>query len=127
MRYLFKTDYRQDLTIWRHRGDLFWYGLLCIALLAIPFVLSEFYVGELGGVFIFAVAGVLTSNMATGLACVGVMILFNASYLAVLGWLFIRPTPRRIYARFRRAIEGTIGTLFIFFGARLLFKELARA
>jgi len=27
MRYLFKTDYRQDLTIWRHRGDLFWYGL----------------------------------------------------------------------------------------------------
>ena len=26
MRYLFKTDYRQDLSLWRHRGDLFWYG-----------------------------------------------------------------------------------------------------
>lgn len=76
---------------------------------------------------IFAVAGVLTSNTATGLACVGIMIVFNASYLAVLGSLFFRPTPRRIYARFRRAIEGTIGTLFIFFGVRLLFKELARA
>jgi threonine efflux protein len=76
---------------------------------------------------IFAVAGVLTANLATGLACIGIMVLLNASYLAVLGSLLIRPTPRRIYARFRRAIEGTIGTLFIFFGVRLLFKELARA
>src|SRR6516225_9672129 len=58
MRYLFKTDYRQDTTIWRHSGDLFWYGLLCVVLLVIPFVLGEFYVGELGGVFVFAVAGV---------------------------------------------------------------------
>ena len=58
MRYLFKTDYRQDLTIWRHRGDLFWYGLLCVVLLVIPLIMGEFYVGELGAVFIFAVAGV---------------------------------------------------------------------
>ena len=58
MRYLFKTDYRQDTTVWRHSGDLFWYGLLGVVLLVIPFVLSEFYVGELGGVFVFAVAGV---------------------------------------------------------------------
>ena len=36
MRYLFKTDYRQDLALWRHRGDLFWYGLLVIVLLLIP-------------------------------------------------------------------------------------------
>ena len=36
MRYLFKTDYRQDTTLWRHRGDLFWYGLLGIVLLLIP-------------------------------------------------------------------------------------------
>ena len=73
MRYLFKTEYRQDLTIWRHRGDLFWYGLLCIALLAIPFVLSEFYVGEFGGVFIFAVAGVGMMLLAgyTGLISLG--------------------------------------------------------
>jgi threonine efflux protein len=76
---------------------------------------------------IFAVAGVLTANVATGLTCIGIMVLFNASYLAILGLLFVRPTPRRIYARFRRAIEGTIGALFIFFGVRLLFKELARA
>lgn len=58
MRYLFKTDYRQDLRIWSHRGDLFWYGLLLAVLLALPHVLGVFYIGELGAVFIFAIAGV---------------------------------------------------------------------
>ena len=58
MRHLFKTNYQQDTALWRHRGDLFWYGLLAVALLAIPLLLGEFYVGELGGVFIFAIAGV---------------------------------------------------------------------
>ena len=40
MSYLFKTDYRQDMTLWRHRGDLFWYGLLGIVLLLIPAMLG---------------------------------------------------------------------------------------
>ena len=42
MRYLFKTNYRQDLTIWRHSGDIFWYSLLGILLLLIPYLLGEF-------------------------------------------------------------------------------------
>jgi branched-chain amino acid transport system permease protein len=58
MRYVFKTSYRRDMALWRHRGDLFWYGLLGVVLLLIPMVLGEFYVGELGGVYIFAIAGV---------------------------------------------------------------------
>src|SRR6516162_5769218 len=80
MRYLFKTDYRQDTTVWRHSGDLLWYGLLGIVLLLIPFVLSEFYVGELGGVFVFAVAGVGMMLLAgyTGLISLG-----NAAFLGI--------------------------------------------
>ncbi|MBV8705023.1 MAG: branched-chain amino acid ABC transporter permease, partial [Acetobacteraceae bacterium] len=58
MRYLFKTSYRQDLTIWRHSGDIFWYGLLAVVMAVLPFVLGTFYIGELGAVFIFAIAGV---------------------------------------------------------------------
>ena len=58
MRTLFRTSYQQDLRLWRHRGDLFWYGLLGVVLLLIPATLGEFYVGEMGGVFIFAIAGV---------------------------------------------------------------------
>ena len=70
MRYLFKTDYRQDMTLWRHRGDLFWYGLLVVVLLLIPRMLGEFYIGELGGVFIFAIAGVGLMLLAIILICI---------------------------------------------------------
>jgi branched-chain amino acid transport system permease protein len=80
MRYLFKTSYRQDLALWRHRGDLFWYGLLLVILLIIPGIMGEFYVGELGGVFIFAIAGVGLMLLAgyTGLISLG-----NAAFLGI--------------------------------------------
>ena len=80
MRYVFRTEYRQDIALWRHRGDLFWYGLLCVVLLIIPGVMGEFYVGELGGVFIFAIAGVGMMLLAgyTGLISLG-----NAAFLGI--------------------------------------------
>ncbi len=80
MRYVFRTDYRQDTLLWRHRGDLFWYGLLGIVLLAFPKLLGEFYVGEMGGVFIFAIAGVGMMLLAgyTGLVSLG-----NAAFLGI--------------------------------------------
>src|SRR6201994_30882 len=80
MRYVFRTNYRQDTLLWRHRGDLFWYGLLGIVLLAFPKLLGEFYVGEMGGVFIFAIAGVGMMLMAgyTGLISLG-----HAAFLGI--------------------------------------------
>ena len=75
---------------------------------------------------IFAVAGILQANLATGLACIAVMIAMNATYLGFLGWLFLRPTPRRFYLRFRRWIEASIGVLFTIFGLRLIIRELVR-
>ncbi len=53
-----KTSYTQDISLLAHRGSVFWYGLLFIALLIVPGLLGEFYVNELGGVYIFAIAGV---------------------------------------------------------------------
>ena len=84
MRYVFKTDYRQDLTLSRHPGDLFWYGLLLAVTLVIPFFLGEFYVGELGGVYIFAIAGVglmLSGHTHAGQVCLpgGVPVITNAA------------------------------------------------
>ncbi|HUD62540.1 MAG TPA: branched-chain amino acid ABC transporter permease [Acetobacteraceae bacterium] len=80
MRYIFKTNYRQDLALWRHRGDVFWYGLLLVVLLLIPGMLGEFYIGELGAVFIFAIAGVGLMLLAgyTGLISLG-----NAAFLGI--------------------------------------------
>lgn len=75
---------------------------------------------------IYAVTGVLNANLATGLASIVIMITCNASYLGALGWLFRREKIRAGYARFRRGLEGTMGTLFLFFGGRLLWRALVR-
>ena len=40
MRFIFKTDYDQDIRLFQHGGQMFWYGLLGLLLLAAPF-LSE--------------------------------------------------------------------------------------
>lgn len=80
MRYLFKTSYRQDLTIWRHSGDLFWYGLLLILLAALPYLLGTFYIGELGAVYIFAIGGV-GLMLLTGFT--GLVNLGHAAFLGI--------------------------------------------
>ena len=80
MRYLFRTRYEQDIALFRHNGDRFWYSLLAVAVLIAPAVLGEFYIGELGGVFIFAIAGVGLMLLAgyTGLISLG-----NAAFLGI--------------------------------------------
>ena len=80
MRYLFRTDYGQDLRAWRHGGDVFWYGLLIAVVLIVPFVLGEFYVGELGGVFIFAIAGV---GLMLLVGYTGLISLGHAAFLGI--------------------------------------------
>lgn len=80
MRYLFRTGYAQDIALWRHRGDLFWYSLLLVALLIIPYLLGEFYIGELGGVFIFAIAGV---GLMLLVGYTGLISLGHAAFLGI--------------------------------------------
>ena len=80
MRYVFRTNYRQDLAAWRHRGDVFWYSLLLIVTLLIPMVMGEFYVGELGAVFIFAIAGV---GLMLLVGYTGLISLGHAAFLGI--------------------------------------------
>jgi len=77
---LFKTSYEQDLGLAAKRSDYGWYGLLIAVLVAIPFVLSEFYVGEIGFVFIYAIAGVglMLLTGYTGLISLG-----HAAFLGI--------------------------------------------
>ncbi len=73
-----------------------------------------------------ALGGALKSTLATGLSCVGVIVLFNALYLTFLGWLLRRPLARAVYLRFRAALETAFGVLFIGLGGRLIWSGLAR-
>jgi branched-chain amino acid transport system permease protein len=73
VRILFKTTYLDDIRLFQHGGQRFWYGLLVAAVLVAPLALAEFYVGELTQIFILAVAGV------------GLMLLIGYTGLVSLG------------------------------------------
>jgi branched-chain amino acid transport system permease protein len=100
MRTFFRTHYRQDIALFRSNTDRFWYGLLAILLLLCPGVLDTFYIGELGGMFIFAIAGVGLMLLVgyTGLislghaAFLGIGAYVNAILLSH-GWPFLLTLP----------------------------------
>jgi branched-chain amino acid transport system permease protein len=58
MRFIFKTDYDQDIRLFKHREAVFWYALLVAAVIAAPLVLDRYLLSQATFVFIYAIAGV---------------------------------------------------------------------
>jgi len=95
VRFIRKTRYEQDLALFRHGGQRFWYGLLLVVLLLAPFVLDRFYLGELALVFIYAIAGVglmllvgYTGLVSLGHAAFLAIGAYAQAYLLTRGWPF---------------------------------------
>jgi branched-chain amino acid transport system permease protein len=80
MRFLFKTDYDQDIRLLQHGGQKFWYGLLLSALLAAPWVLPEYFLAQLSFICIYGLVGV-GLMLLTGYT--GQVSLGHAAFLAV--------------------------------------------
>ncbi len=84
MRFLFKTDYNQDIGLFKHNGQRFWYGLLAIVLLTLPALLPEglrdYMLGQMVFVFIYSVAG-LALMLLIGFT--GQISLGHAAFMAV--------------------------------------------
>src|SRR5690349_24184755 len=80
MRFLFKTSYEQDIGLFRDRVDAFWYGLLALLVVGLPFVIDEYYVGETSWVFIYALCGLSLMVLVcyTGLVSLG-----HAAFLGI--------------------------------------------
>tara|TARA_B100001057_G_scaffold374765_1_gene379451 strand:- start:497 stop:1570 length:1074 start_codon:yes stop_codon:yes gene_type:complete len=80
MRFIFKTNYSQDINMTRHSGDRFWYGLLILIMVAMPFFIDDFYLGEISYICILAIAGIglMILTGYTGLASLG-----HAAFLGV--------------------------------------------
>ncbi len=57
MRFLFKTSYDQDIDLFQHNGQRFWYGLLLLALLAAPWWLESYGLSQLSLMLIYSVVG----------------------------------------------------------------------
>lgn len=58
MRFLFKTDYNDDIRLVPHSGYLWSYGALLILLVIAPFTLSSYLMSQLVFVCIYATVGV---------------------------------------------------------------------
>ena len=80
MRFIFKTDYGQDIKLAKHGGHVFWYGLLMLVLLAAPWLFAEYYLAQLTFVLIYSIVGLGLMLLAgfTGLFSIG-----HAAFLGV--------------------------------------------
>ena len=80
MRFQFKVSYEQDIRLFRDRVDGFWYGLLALLVLALPFLIDDYYVGEITWVFIYGLCGVSLMVLVgyTGLVSLG-----HAAFLGI--------------------------------------------
>ncbi|MGH7004936.1 MAG: branched-chain amino acid ABC transporter permease [Alphaproteobacteria bacterium] len=80
MRNVFKTSYVQDIRLFEHGGQVFWYGLLLVVVFLAPQVLPQFFVGEMSLVFVYAIAGIglMLLTGYTGLASLG-----HAAFLGI--------------------------------------------
>ena len=80
MRFIFKTDYVQDIRLTKHGGQVFWYGTLLLLLIAAPWVIPEYWLAQLTFVLIYSIVGLGLMLLAgfTGLFSLG-----HAAFLGV--------------------------------------------
>lgn len=80
MRFIFKTSYAQDIRLAKHGGHVFWYGLLLALLLAVPWLIDEYWLAQLTFVLIYGIAG-LGLMLLTGFT--GQFSIGHAAFLGV--------------------------------------------
>jgi branched-chain amino acid transport system permease protein len=120
MRFLFKTDYNDDIRLIPHSGYIWSYGALLALLLIAPFVLSSYLVSQLVFVCIYATVGVglMILTGFTGQASLG-----HAAFLAIgaytAGYLHQMGVPFIVYFLAAGALTGLIGALVGFPALRL--------
>ncbi|MEM8498548.1 MAG: branched-chain amino acid ABC transporter permease [Pseudomonadota bacterium] len=80
MRFILKTRYQQDIDVFKHNGQRFWFGLLAMVVVVAPLFLDTFYLGELSLVYIYSIAGIGLMLLVghTGLVSLG-----HAAFLAI--------------------------------------------
>ena len=80
MRFIFKTDYGQDVNLAKHGGHAFWYTALVLLMVAAPWLFAEYWLAQLTLVLIYSIAGLGLMLLAgfTGLFSMG-----HAAFLGV--------------------------------------------
>jgi branched-chain amino acid transport system permease protein len=120
MRFLFKTDYEDDIRLFPHSGHVLSYGTLLILLAIAPFVLSSYMVSQLVFVCIYATVGValliltgFTGQASLGHAAFFAIGAYTAAYLQQFNVLF------PVYFLAAGLLAGGIGAIVGFPALRL--------
>ncbi len=80
MRFVFKRSYNDDIRLFKHRTQMFWYLALLILVVALPWLIDDFLIGEATNILIWAIAGMGLMILAghTGQASLG-----HAAFMAI--------------------------------------------
>ncbi len=96
MRFIFKTDYAQDIKLAKHGGHVFWYSALVVLLVAAPWLLTEYSLAQLNLVLIYAIAGLglmllagFTGQFSLGHAAFLGVGAYTQAYLTAAGLPFV--------------------------------------
>lgn len=112
MRFILKTRYQQDIDVFKHNGQRFWFGLLALLVVIAPLFLDTFYLGELSLVYIYAIAGIGLMLLVghTGLVSLG-----HAAFLAIgayaHAWFLGKGVPLPISMLLAGLISASAGAM----------------
>ena len=120
MRFVFKTDYDQDIRLLKHSGYWWSYGVLLAALIAFPYLVGSYLQSQIVFVFIYAIVGVALIILTgfTGQASLG-----HAAFLAIgaytAGFLQSQGISFIVYFPAAAIITGAVGAMVGFPALRL--------
>ena len=90
MRFIFKTSYDQDIRLAKHGGQVFWYGLLLLMLLAAPWLVPEYWLAQLTFVLIYGVIGLGLMLLAVVAVPLAVFLGIAGAVWKIMNWLLER-------------------------------------
>jgi branched-chain amino acid transport system permease protein len=112
MRFHFKTDYDQDIRLFKDGVQVFWYGLLAVCLLGLPLVLPEYLVGQMVFILIYCIIGL---GLMLLIGFTGQISLGHAAFLAVGAYtealLQARGVPFAVSLLAAALLSGAAGVL----------------
>ncbi|AOY91157.1 branched-chain amino acid ABC transporter permease [Cupriavidus sp. USMAA2-4] len=112
MRFLLKTDYRQDLRLAARPRQGLWYGLLLVLALLAPAWASAYWVTQLGFVLVYAIAG-LGLMLLAGYA--GLISIGHAAFLGIgayaQAWLVAHGWPFPLALAAAALLSGLAGVV----------------
>jgi len=115
MRFLFKTDYAQDIALAKHGGHQFWYGALGVALVLAPLLISEYWLAQLSFVLIYSIIGLglmllagYTGQVSIGHAAFLGVGAYTQAFLTNAGWPF--PLALAVATVLSAAVGVVVGT-----------------